>query len=163
MLCDALSCDPNRRGELMAVSGCGSSTEVRAWRAALTGNGKVGFHISFADVGADKSLTKDEAGYTCYTRPLGCNTWHLVAISRYKPFLPSVSEEGVWQYLCDDTTTPLHRSWMPWLMRVLRDMDLLVTLPSWGYLDCGMVRVTQGRLDEIVCAGLKDGAIRIPV
>jgi hypothetical protein len=150
--------------DLLAASLIGSSTEVKAWRAALNADAGTskGLSLHWRAVGGHQNVwTLDEDGYACHTLKLGESLWHLVLLSRRPEFLPCVDEEGVWTYLEKATTTPLQRHWMGWLMDALKERGHLTDVPSLGYCNCGLVNVTNRQLDELVQAGLYRREIQI--
>jgi hypothetical protein len=163
LMVESIGYDASRDGTVMAMSAVGTGTEVRAWRAALTSNQKLSATLTMVETNSSRNVPLDaKDGYKVKTLLLGFNTWHLVAISRRVGFLPNVSEEGVWQHLHKYTTTPIHRSWMPWILRLMEKKRYLRSIYSVGFIHCGEVDIDDSNLDELVAAGLKSGQIGIP-
>lgn len=140
---------------LLAVSVAGGSTEIRAWRAAFSTETKLALTWTEMGVGNALCLQKDPSGYNLFTAPLGMGAFHLVAVSKREDFLPSLSEEAVWQNLTKRTTTPLDREWMPALMAALTKRNLLTAATAHGRMQPGLLSINTEGLDKLVSEGLR--------
>jgi hypothetical protein len=73
------------------------------------------------------NLWKLPDGYSTETHRLQYGLAHALFTTRTPGFLKSISEESLWQELNSPRfTTPLLRSWMPWVTRELMERNLLV-------------------------------------
>jgi hypothetical protein len=108
------------------------------------------------------NLSKLTEGYTTETHKLQYGMSHALFVTRSPGFLTSISEEALWQELTSTRfTTPLLRSWMPWLTERLVDHELLVE--AYGFqCRCGVLQTTTDDLDDLVSEGLREGPLVIP-
>jgi hypothetical protein len=107
------------------------------------------------------NLSKLPDGYATETHRLQYGLAHAMFITRSPGFLKSVSPEALWQELASMRfTTPLLRSWMPWITRQLLERELLVEAEGYRCL-CGVLRATTADLDAIVSDGLRQGSLLI--
>lgn len=159
LTCDGVCWDRSLR-KLLAFSAAGGGTAVRAVRAQLYGEQKVSFSFE-EDGGAVWKLAQEPEGYGVYVKGLGLNTWHIVAVSKSKDFLPCKSDEGVWQYLQKHATTPVHRDWVPELVRLLEKGRHLTDAGSAGYIQGALLRLWDGDLDKIVQGCLRAKKFKI--
>lgn len=110
-------------------------------------------------------LKRDGAGYRSYSQPLGLGTWHMALVSKRPGLMLSADEESVWRELSGPRfTTPILRSWMPYLLGKLtegyRDAAGIRNADAWGCKP-GVLAVTNETLDDYVTEGLKSGTITI--
>lgn len=106
-------------------------------------------------------LYQEPEGYQVYVKGLGLNTWHIVALSKSKDFLPCKSDEGVWQYLQKHTTTPALREWVPDLTRLLEKGRHLTDAKSVGCIEGALLRMSDEDLDKIVQGCLRSKKFKI--
>lgn len=162
----------NDRGELLLVSVVAPTQIVKGIRGWLNTNKKgtataTGAMIkkSFEDdwrLRNPGNLRKLEDGYAGETHKLAYGMAHALFTARCEGFLKSVSEEALWQELNSDRfTTPLLRSWMPWITGQLTDQEVLVEADCYR-CQCGTLAATTADLDDIVSRGLKQGNLSIP-
>jgi len=87
--------------------------------------------------------------------------WHLVVMSLNTRFLPSNSDEALWQTLTSERyTTPMLRSWIPYLREDLERRGLLSALTCVGCSSAILYAETKD-IDDAVTRGLQTGAIKI--
>jgi hypothetical protein len=108
-----------------------------------------------------KQVFREPAGYETFTHNLGCNTAHLVVMTKLRGFMPCVGEESLWRELTSPRyTTPVLRQWCPYLLQRFRERKMIVDAVSWG-CQPGCLTATQEELDDVVRAGLAQGKIAI--
>jgi len=158
---------------LAMVSCVGYAGDLKAFRAGLA----VGLNAAMELVDPDGHRLAVKQGnqsivpqhvfalsgvkYTGESHRLGYNVFHGIFIAQTKGLMLDGSDEALWNELkAPRFTTPLLRSWLPYLRRELASAGKLVPL---GCLDCdcmGLTATTQD-LDGIVEHGLKNGLITI--
>lgn len=157
---------------------------MKALKACLQGNISSTFHLPAVkqmrrsasnpdgyEYGSFGYLVREgEFGYTCYTAHLGCNTWHLLALSDAPGFLPVLSEVALWNELRSPRfSTPMIRAWLPWIAEQLladKDDDYETTqriqlLDGWQSSAAVLVADTAG-LDKLVSQGIREGRLVFP-
>jgi hypothetical protein len=144
----------------MVLSAMGPQTSVKALAAILQGDTKVVMRTEDIPHWYDH-LGKHPDGYTIHRQRFDHNTWHVLAVAKQDGLLVRLSEQSLWAELRNPRfTTPILRSWMPWLMKSLLDSDHLRRLKCFG---CESAILTAGNLDldDAVMRGLKTGKLRI--
>jgi hypothetical protein len=159
------------RGDLLLVSVVAPTQIVKGIRGYLNTAKKgtitaTGIRVRQASEpeGVDSdagNLWKLPDGYSTETHRLQFGMAHAMFVSRSPGFLKSVSEEALWQELSSARfSTPLLRSWMPWITRELMERQLLVEAHCYR-CSCGVLQATSADLDAIVSDGLKQGSLLI--
>ena len=155
-------------GNTMLVCSCvGASQDIKALRAAI--NSRIDGHIELTPVQLTLGKTSpivsvalpDAGSYSMYMHRLPYGTVHALAVSRRPGLLLNASPANLWAALKSERfTTPLLRSWLPYLGDELVERELLEDLAC---LDCSckFLSVTTKELDSIVEDGLKKGAIEV--
>lgn len=96
-----------------------------------------------------------------FRHKLGLDNWHYLCISKSERFVPVVSEPSIWQILRSDRfTTPILRSWMPWLINKMRAERYLEGCTGFG-CNAGILFTDSARLDELIQDGLRNRRITI--
>ena len=159
----------------MMLSVHGSGESIKACRAMMASNSGARFELIDHQVMTGRCPKNPtgypswrhttsypcKAGYKFYPHRLGYSTWQLLAVSEEPGFIPVMSETGLWRALRDPIfTTPLLRSWVPWLTDALAEAEMLFMLDSF-HTNAGVLRCTTAELDEIVSRGLRDGHLLI--
>lgn len=137
------------------VSAAGPLMAIRALAAAMqTNNG-------FAAVRCERCGYKDQQGYDAHRLKLGYNYAQVVLLSKRPGLLPSVTDNGLWLALKGEQyTTPLLRSWVPWIREELTRRNLLRRL--WGVgCEAGVLVASDKELDEVVSDGVKIGILKV--
>jgi hypothetical protein len=102
------------------------------------------------------------AGYQWHNHRLDYHQFHVMAISKDDQFMPVVNDVALWWVLKQTKfTTPLDRSWAPWLEATLRDHGDLEDCACFN-CRCAVLTANSARLDGLVASGLSDGCITIP-
>ncbi len=161
------------RGELMLLSVVASSGEIKALRAALSMNLKAAMKFSDAQFtlkelkdGSDYRVSSGQVfsysgKYLTMSHKLGLGTLHGLFVARKPGLLFDEGETALWQELKDERfTTPLLRSWMPFVRQELIMRDRLTACKCFG-CSCLILECTSENLDEIVSHGLENGHIFI--
>jgi len=159
--CDALALHQN---EILLLSVVGPETGVKALTAGLRSSGSDQQRIDYsAQVGEvhNTRLTKCPESYRVYRTKLEYGLWHVLLLSRRESFLPVLTEETVWQQLRGSRfTTPLLRSWLPWLVQGMKRREHIVELTQSG-CQAGLLLVDDAALDDLVSEGVRTGHLVI--
>ena len=140
---------------IQVLSIMGAESAAKAVAAILHSDGKASFRVFADDISPYQEFAKEEDGYTIYRHRASLNSWQFLCISKRKGLLTSLDEASVWRELRSDRiTTPLLRSWSPYIVDELKDRQLLVRLEGFG-CDAGLLTSDSDDLDEIVTDGLK--------
>jgi len=148
---------------IQILSVAGPATSVKAVTAGFQTNRAGVSQVTFHDVEGRKPFRghRGYEPYNCYKHRLGLDTWHLVVISTDQNLLLTVSDEAIWRHLTSDRyTTPLLRTWMPWLVSELREKG---HVREHQCVNCQTAHLylTEGKLDEIVSLGINRGELRM--
>jgi hypothetical protein len=86
---------------------------------------------------------------------------HLVALARVPGLMPNMSEDHLWAEITGPQyTTPLLRSWIPWLKEVMIENGNIVL--SQGFASSvGVLRTEPEELDALVTLGVKEGHLQM--
>ena len=143
------------------------SQDVKAIRAAFAAALSSPMRLKHVE------LTKDDecvvpsdvwpslSGYPIDAHRLGFGSIHALFICRQQGFLPNDSDGALWAELKQERfTTPLLRSWLPYIRKELEIKSLLSRCHT---LDCTccILTATSADLDSIVEFGLKNNLISI--
>ena len=162
-----------REDIFLVGSVAGPQTAVKSFAAALNENVKLKIVCRDFQVVAFDDTVENVPRYTDFKKldgqgkyrtpmhRLGFNQVHCLAIAKDERLMPCVTEEALWQKLRSSRfTTPLLRSWMPWLMRQLVDDGHLVKLPAFNCRP-GLLKLEDAGLDTLVSRGVGTGALKI--
>jgi hypothetical protein len=171
LLVDGLAC---HEGQIMLLSVAGPETAIKAVNACLVSNQSARFEADVplrtfrtfeSSEGEERycpTLARSPEGYDTYKSRLGYNTWHLLALSKRDGFMPCVSETALDRQLRSPRfSTPLLRSWAPWLARKLGEAKHLLLLDGFQ-TRAALLQAGTPELDELVSCGLRDGHLSIP-
>lgn len=144
------------------LSAAGPATSVRAVSSLLQSNSARGDFLCYeAWEGGQRRLDKGEGRWNVFRHKIGLDTWHMLAVNDHANLLPVETDESVWQMLMSDAyTTPLLRSWAPWLVAELRERGHLAPLACYN-CEAAMLHLTQEKLDELVSQGIRQGQLRL--
>jgi hypothetical protein len=153
--------DGGRTDTVLMVSVAGPESSVKAVAAGLRSNVLVEFVIDHPGVYSHRPV-RHESGYKVLTSRLDGNYWHMLVVADVPGFLPILDDASLWQELKTDRfTTPLVRSWIPWLRKRMEEERLLARIRQCG-CNAGLLVATTDQLDELVTQGLETGEISIP-
>jgi hypothetical protein len=128
---------------------------LKAIHAALASKGDVSIFPDVPRGPNDYRLIYDSAGYERHIAKVALGTWQMMLVSRMPGFLPVLCPASLWGRLTSETfTTPLLKSWLPWIQKELERRELLLPLRCFNCA-CGWLKATSDDLDEIVSEGLK--------
>jgi len=143
------------------LSVMGAESAAKAIAAILHSEGKAYFRIEADDINPYQEFSKDKEGYSVYRHRASLNHWHFLCISKRKGLLTCMNEASVWRELRSERfSTPLLRSWAPYVVQQLREPELLDQLEGFG-CDAGLLTADNDDLDEIVTDGLRNRDIVI--
>ena len=143
-------------GSVAIISAAGQIQAVRAMAAAMQSNNS---YCSLTCGGATGH--KHGSGYLAKRHRLAYSFGQVVLISKEPSLLPNVTDLGLWQVLKGlRYTTPLLRSWVPWLRGELLRTDRLQMLRADGCAP-GQLTITDAELDELVSFGVNRGHLKI--
>ena len=145
---------------IQVVSIMGAESAAKAVAAILHSDGKASFRILADEFSPYQEFGKDD-GYNILRHRVSLNHFHFVCISKRKGLLTCMDEASVWRELRSERfTTPLLRSWAPYIVVQLKERDLLERLDGFG-CEAGMLTADSDDLDEIVTEGLRNRNIVI--
>jgi hypothetical protein len=160
VLCDRAAV--SREGTLYLLSIAAAAQKVKGIGAALNSNASVclsieetPLYVGETFVRSSMQLDRAEGGYRRFLHKWNYGWVHALYVSRAVGFLPSVCEEAIWQELnTNRITTPLLRSWMPYLTDRLLETKGLEYLPGHR-CQCGLLTATTEDVDRIVTEGIR--------
>lgn len=156
------------------VSVAGPQTAVKSFAAALNENVKLKIQLDDVSVMLDGDLNAKQVSphreyvhapgqgkYKCAMHRLPYNYIHCTARLKDERLLPTLSEQSLWQYLNGPRfTTPLLRTWTPWLRQALRHEGYLVPLYAFQ-CQPGILTLSDEQLDATVTRGVNSGFLAI--
>lgn len=160
--CDAIGLNG---GEVLLLSVLGPETSVKAMTAGLRSSGRdqkrIDYSVQLDDL-KQGHVFKCPDGYRVYRSKLDYNLWHVLCFAKRSGFVPTFTEETIWQLLQGPQyTTPILREWMPWLCREMKKQGYIVDLDQRG-CQAGLVQLDSAKLDSLVSDGLRSKQIAIP-
>jgi len=94
--------------------------------------------------------------YTAATTKLAAGVIHLVAMARIPGLMPDMSDDHLWAELSGPSyTTPLLRSWVPWLKDTMTKSNGIVVAKGYAS-NVGVLTTEPDALDELVSLGVRD-------
>ena len=155
------------QNRLTLISLVAYSQDVKAFRAGLAAGLNVPMRLR------DVTLTNGEEtvapnhvwpsshGYRVEAHRLGYGMLHAIFTSCQPGFLLDDGDDALWQELKQERfTTPLLRSWLPYVRKELEIRNLLQRCHTFDCPAC-VLTATSADLDSIVESGLKNGLITI--
>jgi len=153
---DMLACDDHC---LRLVSCAGSGVAIRAMAAALRSKETVLFQAPRIFLGSVTAASKYRFRYA----KLALDSWHLLAVEDNPRFLLELTDNSLWALLSsDEFTTPLLRSWVPWIRSILTDQTRFMRR-ILNYHNCNpwLCNAADTALDQIVSIGVKEGHLKL--
>jgi hypothetical protein len=156
---------------LLMASVVAETQKIKAVRAILNGGARCSInasgarivrpHCTWAYPRHPGRLEATADGYAMYTHKLDYGLAHAMLFTRMPGFMRVVNEPALWQELNDTRfTTPILRSWMPYITEKLKARDLLEDAEAFN-VSCGVLNATTADLDDIVSGGIKAGELRL--
>ena len=82
---------------------------------------------------------------------------HLVALAKIPGLMPNMSDDHLWTELSGPRyTTPLLRSWIPWLKQAMTEGGGIVVAEGMAST-VGVLNTEPGDLDALAMQGVKEG------
>lgn len=147
------------------VSAIGPASTIKAIAVGLRNPTLARFRcndtpVKLCNDGVNGQLSGTTDGYDIHRHFLGMNSWHMLAVSKWKKLLMAGDDDTLWQRLrSEDYTTPMIRSWVPEIKKQLLEHGLLLPLECFG-CEAYYLRANDKNLDEIVSAGVLSGDLR---
>jgi len=151
-----------RDDEIMLCSVVGPHTAALAFRASMNTSSAVEFRPDGFD-GYNVYKVKKLSGagrYATATHRLGYDMLQVTVWAKDAGFLPCISDEGLWQTLRKECTTPIKRDWIPWIRQRLEEARALRRCHAVN-CKCGLLIADTGVLDAIVSRGLEGREIYV--
>jgi hypothetical protein len=149
------------------LSASGPDTAVKAVRASLY---QPAVEAQFLlDTGEDTHqilkarMAVDAAGvtYNAAVVKLAPGVVHLVALAKIPGLMPNISDDHLWAELTGPRyTTPLLRSWVPWLKQAMIDAGGIVVAQGFA-AGVGVLKTEPEELDGLVTRGVKRGRLQL--
>ena len=147
---------------LLLLSATGPDTAVKSVRATLY-QPDVGAEV-LLDGDTSQRLLKAKLAfdgkpvtYSAAAMKLAPGVIHLVALARIPGLMPNMSDDHLWAELSGPRyTTPLLRSWIPWLKRAMVAGGGIVAGEGIA-ATVGVLRTEPDELDALVASGVKEG------
>ncbi|MGA2501207.1 MAG: hypothetical protein ABSH20_26000, partial [Tepidisphaeraceae bacterium] len=80
---------------------------------------------------------------------------------RIPGLMPNMSDDHLWAELSGPSyTTPLLRSWIPWLKETMTNGNGIVVAKSYAS-EVGVLRTEPDELDALIASGVKEGHLRM--
>ena len=147
---------------LLLLSATGADTAAKSVRATLyqpdvaaefvLDIGGTAEHFLRARSGFDGK----PVSYSAAVAKLAPGVIHLVALARIPGLMPNMSDDHLWAELSGPSyTTPLLRSWVPWLKEAMTTGNGIVVANGFE-ATVGVLRTEPEALDEIVSQGVRD-------
>ena len=147
---------------LLLLSATGPDTAAKAVRATLyQPDIQAEFILSG---GGTEQMIKARSGfdgkpvtYGAAIAKLAPGVVHLVALARIPGLMPNMSDDHLWTELSGPRyTTPLLRSWIPWLKQAMTEGGGIVVGEGMAST-VGILNTEPGDLDALVMRGVKEG------
>lgn len=144
---------------LMAASLTGSWGEIAAAKAMIQSRGGFSAYLSTDH----RNLNMHSPGYhVAVHRFPEYNTGHLVMRSKSAKVVVGSVQEAVGGYLMSkETTTPILRSWLPWVVDQLVSGGFVTQMECEGEIDAHHIGFTDKHCDAIVGDGVRNGFLSL--
>jgi hypothetical protein len=146
---------------LLLLSATGPDTAVKSVRASLYEpeiHPEFTLHIPDAPtrmVKARSTVDGKPVSYSAAVSKLAPGVIHLVAVARIPGLMPNMSDDHLWtEFSGSRYTTPLLRSWMPWLKQAMTKNQSIVVAKGFG-TEVGVLKAEPDELDDLVSKGVK--------
>jgi hypothetical protein len=152
---------------LLMLSGTGPDTAVKSVRATLyQPDVEAEFVLETDDkiermVRAKITFDGKPIVYGAAVTKLAAGVIHLVALAKIPGIMPDMTDDHLWAELTGSRyTTPLLRSWIPWLKEAMVQSGSIVAAEGFAPA-VGVLRVEPDELDALVTQGVKEGHLRM--
>jgi len=152
---------------LLLLSATGPDTAVKSVRASLyQPDVEVEFVLDHGTssqqmVKARSSFDGKAVVYKAALAKLAPGVVHLIALAKIPGLMPDMSDDQLWMELTGSRyTTPLLRSWIPWLKDTMSQGGGIVM--GGGFASsAGVLRTEPDELDALVTLGVKEGYLHL--
>jgi hypothetical protein len=151
---------------LLLLSATGPDTAAKAVRAALYQPDIPAQFILGGDnaeqmTKARTAFDGKAVSYSAAVAKLAPGVVHLVALARLPGLMPDMSDDHLWTELSGPRyTTPLLRSWIPWLKQAMTEGGGIVVAGGMAST-VGVLNTEPGDLDTLVMQGVKEGHLSL--
>lgn len=152
---------------LLMLSATGPDTAVKSVRASLyQPDIEVEFVLEHEDtnqqmVKARSMFDGKPVVYKAALARLAPGVIHLIALAKIPGFMPDISDDQLWIELTGPRyTTPLLRSWVPWLKEVMSQGGG-ISIGNGFASSAGVLRTEPDELDALVTLGVKEGQLHL--
>lgn len=152
---------------LLLLSATGPDTAAKAVRATLY---QPDIHAEFILDDGDTTPQVIKArtvydgkpvSYGAAVLKLAPGVIHLVAVAKLPGLMPNMSDDHLWSELSGPRyTTPLLRSWVPWLKKAMTTEGGIVLAKGLA-ANVGVLRTEPDDLDDLVMLGVKKGHLQM--
>jgi hypothetical protein len=162
---------PSRRNQdrpgLLMLNATGPDTAVKSVRATLyQPEVEAEFVLEMGNttermVRARISVDGKPVVYSAAVAKLAPGVIHLVALAKVPGLVPNMSDDHLWAELTGPRyTTPVLRSWIPWLKGVMVKGGGIVVADGFASA-VGILRTEPDELDALVTLGVKEGYLQM--
>ncbi len=152
---------------LLLLSATGPDTAAKAVRATLyQPDVAAEFVLHLGDttermVRAHCDFDGKPVSYSAAVAKLAPGVIHLVALARIPGLMPNMSDDHLWTELSGTNyTTPLLRSWVPWLKETMTKGSGIIVAKSYASA-VGVLKTEPAALDDLVAQGVRDGCLAL--
>ena len=151
---------------LLLLSATGADTAAKAVRATLYQPDIEAEFILHGDDSEEMTRARTEfdgkpVSYGAAIAKLAPGVIQLVALAKLPGFMPNMSDDHLWTELSGPRyTTPLLRSWIPWLKRTMTK-DGGIVIANGFQATAGVLKTEPDELDALVMQGVKEGHLRM--
>ena len=152
---------------LLLVSATGPDTAAKAVRATLYQpdvEAEFALHVGETTerlVRAHDAFGGKPVSYGAAIVKLAPGVIQLVAVARIPGLMPNMSDDHLWAELSGPSyTTPLLRSWIPWLKETMTKSTGIVVANGFQ-ATVGVLKTEPDELDALVASGVKEGHLRM--
>lgn len=146
---------------LLMLSATGPDTAVKSVRATLYQPEVEAEFVLESEcidriIKAKVAFDNKPAAYSAAVAKLAPGVIHLVALARIAGLMPNMSDDHLWAELNGPRyTTPLLRSWIPWLKETMTQSGAIVLADGLA-ATVGVLKADPEALDDIVSQGIRD-------
>jgi hypothetical protein len=152
---------------LLLLSATGPDTAAKAVRATLyQPDVEAEFILNIGDtaerlVRAHSDFNGKPVSYSAATVKLAPGVIHLVAVARIPGLMPNMSDDHLWAELSGPSyTTPLLRSWIPWLKETMTKSKGIVVANGFQ-ATVGVLKTEPTALDDLVSQGVRERCLTL--
>ena len=110
-----------------------------------------------ADAQGEVALDGKPVSYSAAVAKLAPGVIHLVALAKIPGLMPNMSDDHLWAELTGPRyTTPLLRSWIPWLKETMTNGGGIVVANGFR-ATVGVLKTEPDALDESLSQGVREG------